>query len=70
MMEAASTSETSVYFYQVTRRNIPEDSRLHTCRRENLKSHRQRYIIPPKWKMFVSKIFARIPVLQIITKTI
>jgi hypothetical protein len=29
MMEAASTSETSVNFYQTTRRNIPEDSHLH-----------------------------------------
>jgi hypothetical protein len=29
MMEAASTSETSVNFYQTTRRNNPEDSRLH-----------------------------------------
>jgi hypothetical protein len=28
MMEAASTSETSVNFYQTTRRNIPEDSHL------------------------------------------
>jgi hypothetical protein len=28
MMEAASTSETSVIFYQTTRRNIPEDSRI------------------------------------------
>jgi hypothetical protein len=26
MMEAESTSETSVYFYQTTRRNNPEDS--------------------------------------------
>jgi hypothetical protein len=39
MMEAASTSEKSVNFYQPTRRNIPEDSHLHTRRRENLKSH-------------------------------
>jgi hypothetical protein len=39
MMEAASTSETSVNFYQTTRCNIPEDSRLHTRRRENLNSH-------------------------------
>jgi hypothetical protein len=39
MMEAASTSETSVNFFQTTRRNNPEDSHLHTCRRENLKSH-------------------------------
>jgi hypothetical protein len=28
MMEAAGTSETSVNFYQTTRRNIPEDSHL------------------------------------------
>jgi hypothetical protein len=28
MLETASTSETSVYFYQTTRRNIPEDSHL------------------------------------------
>jgi hypothetical protein len=39
MMEAASTSETSVNFYQTTRYNIPEDSRLHTRRCKNLKSH-------------------------------
>jgi hypothetical protein len=36
---AASTSETSVSVYQTTRRNNPEDSRLHTRRHENLKSH-------------------------------
>jgi hypothetical protein len=28
MMEAASTSETSVSFYQTTRRNNPDDSHL------------------------------------------
>jgi hypothetical protein len=40
MMEAESTSETSVNFYQTTRRNNPEDSHLHTHRREkNLKYH-------------------------------
>jgi hypothetical protein len=39
MMEAASTSETSVNFYQTTRRYNPEDSHLHTRRRENLKSY-------------------------------
>jgi hypothetical protein len=31
--------ETSVNFYQTTRRNVPEDSHLHTRRFENLKSH-------------------------------
>jgi hypothetical protein len=36
MMEAASISETSVNFYETTRRNTPEDSHLHTRRRENL----------------------------------
>jgi hypothetical protein len=39
MMEAASSSETSAHFYQTRRRNNPEDSHLHTRRRENLKSH-------------------------------
>jgi hypothetical protein len=39
MMEAVSTSETSVNFYETTRRNILEDSHLHTHRHENLKSH-------------------------------
>jgi hypothetical protein len=37
MMEAACASETSVNFYQTTRRKNPEDSHLHTRRRENLK---------------------------------
>jgi hypothetical protein len=39
MMQAASASETSVNFYQTAWRNKPEDSHLHTRRRENLKSH-------------------------------
>jgi receptor-type tyrosine-protein phosphatase gamma len=39
MMEVARTSETSVNFYQTTWRNNPEDSHLHTRRRENMKSH-------------------------------
>jgi hypothetical protein len=40
MMEAASTSETSVNVYQTTWRNNPEDSHIYTSRHENLKSHR------------------------------
>jgi hypothetical protein len=36
MMEAACTSETSVYFNETTRRYIPEGSNIHTRRRENL----------------------------------
>jgi hypothetical protein len=39
MMEAASTSETSVNFYQTTRRYNPEDSHLHARRSENHKSY-------------------------------
>jgi hypothetical protein len=39
MMEAVSTSETSVNFYKTTQRKIPEDSHLHTRRHENLRSH-------------------------------
>jgi hypothetical protein len=39
MMEAARTSEKLVNFYKTTRRYNPEDSHLHTHRRENLKSY-------------------------------
>jgi hypothetical protein len=39
LMKAVRTSETSVNIYQATRRNNPDDSNLHTRRRENLKSH-------------------------------
>jgi hypothetical protein len=39
MMEAVRISETSVNFNVTTRRYIPEDSKLHTCRREKLKSY-------------------------------
>jgi hypothetical protein len=37
MMEAEIASETLVNFYQTTRRYNPEDSHLHTHRREKLK---------------------------------
>jgi hypothetical protein len=43
MMEAASISETSVNFYQTTRRNIPEDSYICTRRHEKLKSHKESF---------------------------
>jgi hypothetical protein len=38
MVAAVSTSEMSVIFYQTAQHNIQEDSHLHTCRSENLKS--------------------------------
>jgi hypothetical protein len=38
-MEAVRTSETSVKFNVTIRRYISKDSKLHTRRRENLKSH-------------------------------
>jgi hypothetical protein len=44
MMEAARTSETLVNFYQTTRRYNPEDSHLHTHRRENLKSYNEKLV--------------------------
>jgi hypothetical protein len=37
--EAVRTSQTSIYFYETTRCCIPRDFNIHTCRRENLKSH-------------------------------
>jgi hypothetical protein len=40
MMEAVRTSETSVNIYLTTRQYIPEDSKLHTRRREHLKTHK------------------------------
>jgi hypothetical protein len=43
-MEAVSTFETSAYFSETTRCNIPEDSRLHNHRHFNLKSHLREYV--------------------------
>jgi hypothetical protein len=41
-MDAARTSRTSVDIQLRTRQYIPEDSELHTRRRENLKPHNVR----------------------------
>jgi hypothetical protein len=40
MMEAVSTFEMLVYSNETTWRYIPEDSHIHTRRRENLKAHK------------------------------
>jgi hypothetical protein len=45
MMEAASTFETPINFYQTTRRYNPEDSHLHTRRRENLRYYLTLFIL-------------------------
>jgi hypothetical protein len=42
MMEAVSTSETSVNFYETTRRNIPEDGHLHSPGLNNTVYHLNR----------------------------
>jgi hypothetical protein len=59
MMEAVSTSETSVSICHTTRRNIPEHSHLHTRRCENLKSHIL-FIIPNFLSLWVSPLFPSI----------
>jgi hypothetical protein len=41
-MEAGTTSETSVNFYQTILRNNPEYSHLHTCCRENSKYYKKK----------------------------
>jgi hypothetical protein len=44
MMEPVCTSEMSVNFNETTHPYVPEDSKLHTGRRENLKSHVVEYL--------------------------
>jgi hypothetical protein len=48
MMDAVSSSETSVSFYQTTWRNIPEGSHLHIRLREKQKSHKRRDNVTPQ----------------------
>jgi hypothetical protein len=54
MMEAASTSETLVNFYQTTRRNNPEDSYLHVyccllgCDADNYQRFGVKYRVRPQ----------------------
>jgi hypothetical protein len=56
MMETASTSETSVNFYQTTRRNNPEDSHLHTRRLKNLKSYTRDNVNYVRWRPLAVKV--------------
>jgi hypothetical protein len=56
MIEVASTSETSVNFYQTTRHYDPEDSHLHTCHHENLTS----YLGPMSFAHLLLKITSQI----------
>jgi hypothetical protein len=51
MMVAVRTSETSVNIYMTTRQYIPQDSKLPTRNRENLKSHTEElmHCDPPMW---------------------
>jgi hypothetical protein len=44
MMEAVQTSETSVNSHQSTQRYNPEDSHLHSHRREKLKSCKDKFV--------------------------
>jgi hypothetical protein len=44
MMEAVSMSETSDSVYKTKRRNVAEDSHIHTFCHENLKSHGKEYV--------------------------
>jgi hypothetical protein len=46
MIEAVSTSEMSVSFYESAWHNIPEDCHLHTCHHEKLKSQLCFFLIP------------------------
>jgi hypothetical protein len=58
-MEAASTSEASVNFYQTTGCNIPEDNHLHTDCCENLKSKQYQILTNFMWmQLYVSLEFA------------
>jgi hypothetical protein len=58
MMEAVRTSEKSVNVNVTTRRYIAEDSKLHTRRRENLKSHNDPILPDP----YLSAIRSHLPV--------
>jgi hypothetical protein len=53
VMEAASTFETSLNFYQTTQSHNTEDRHLHTRRRENLISQSQGNSEQPKFEKWL-----------------
>jgi hypothetical protein len=55
-MEIVSTSETSVSFYQTTRRNIPEDGHFHTRHRKNMKSHNDMFVRGDTPETFLTRV--------------
>jgi hypothetical protein len=60
-MEEVSIFDTSVNFSHATRRNILEDSHLHTRRRENLKSHLTPWSIVLLKKSVVTQLYKKVP---------
>jgi hypothetical protein len=58
MIEAVSFSETSVFIYQTTRCNIPQDSHLHTRHRKNLKISRCKITLILLYEEFYSYVSA------------
>jgi hypothetical protein len=57
MTEAVSSFETSVNIYQNMRRNIPEDSHLHTLRRENVTAHLASFslVVKPRFLTYLQQ---------------
>jgi hypothetical protein len=63
MMEALSTSETLLNFYQTTLRYNPKDSHLHTRHRENLNS-----AVMIQYLHFITRQFLNSNLVSIIAK--
>jgi hypothetical protein len=57
LTESTSISETSVNFYQTTRRNNPEDRNFHNRRREKLKSHYVKHSLLTAFQLKISSLW-------------
>jgi hypothetical protein len=55
-MQAIRSSETSVQSTTSTRRHTPEDGILHSHRRENLKSYKQKEVYKPDFPYETRKL--------------